>query len=121
MTVRPVAAVMRVRTYIYNSETAADPVEAVLERLDERDESIDRQDVAAADDRTDALREAMLTVRESVRIGENPDGIYDEDGNPDFSSGVLVTEAATGRRNLYVGRDALEALDSESDDAAGGR
>lgn len=106
---------MRVRNYIYNGETAGEHADAVLERLSNRDESIDRLDIAAADDREDAVREAMLTVRESVRIGTNPDGIYDEDGNPDFSAGVLITQEPTGRRNLYVGADALEALDDEGD------
>jgi hypothetical protein len=106
---------MRVNHYIYDSESAEEHVDAVLERLSSRDESIDYLDVAAADDRDDAIREAMLTVRESVRIGTNPDGIYDDDGNPDFSPGVLVTQAPTGRRGLSVGRDALEALDDETD------
>lgn len=108
---------MRVRSYLYDAETADDHVETVLERLSDRDESIDYVDVAAADDRDDAVREAMLTVRESVRIGTNPDEIYDEDGNPDFSAGVLVTQAPTGRRRLHLGADALEALDESDTDA----
>lgn len=107
---------MRVRTYIYDGETAAPHVAAVLERLSSRDESVDYLNLAAAGDRDAALREAMLTVRESVRIGTNPDGIYDDDGNPDFSAGVLVTQEPTGRRRLHVGEDALEALIDESDD-----
>ncbi|WP_226481046.1 hypothetical protein [Natrinema amylolyticum] len=104
---------MRIRSYIYNAETAAEHVDPVLERLSDRDESIDYLDIAAADDRDDAIREAMLTVRESVRIGTNPDEIYDEDGNPDFSAGVLVTQEPTGRRSLAVGEAALEALEDE--------
>ncbi|WP_222920070.1 hypothetical protein [Natrinema sp. SYSU A 869] len=110
---------MRVQSYIYNSETAAEHVETVLERLSDRDESIDYLDIAAADDRDDAIREAMLTVRESVRIGTNPDEIYDEDGNPDFSAGVLVTKAPTGRRTLTIGADALEELDDETETDGG--
>ncbi|WP_226005304.1 hypothetical protein [Natrinema salinisoli] len=106
---------MRVRHYIYDSERAEEHVDAVLERLSSRDEGIEYLDVAAADDRDDAIREAMLTVRESVRIGTSPDGIYDDDGDPDFSAGVLVTQEPTGRRGLSVGRAALEALDEEVD------
>ncbi|MFA9503268.1 hypothetical protein ACERIM_10850 [Natrinema sp. H-ect1] len=101
---------MRVRRYIYDSDRAADHVDDVLERLAAREESIDRQDVAAADDRDDAIRQAMLAVRESVRIGSSPDAIYDENGDPDFSAGVLITQAPTGRRSLHTGRAALEAL-----------
>lgn len=104
---------MRAREYIYDSDTAGPHVDAVLDRLDERDESVEYVDVAAADDRRDGLREAMLTLRESIRIGSNPDEIYDEDGNPDFSTGVLVTEAETGRRSLHVGEEALDVLGSD--------
>ncbi|WP_436347156.1 hypothetical protein [Natronorubrum sp. FCH18a] len=104
---------MRVRTYIYDSDTPVDYVEAVLERLERRDESIEFQDVAAAADRDDAVREATFAIRESVRIGRGPDGIYDDEGNPDFSAGVLITQAPTGRRAIHVGREALEALDDE--------
>lgn len=105
---------MRVLNYVYDGETAADHVDRVLERLSERDESIDRLDVSGADDRDDAIREAMLTVRESVRIGTNPDGIYDDEGTPDFSAGVLVTREPTGRRTLHIGADALEALENDA-------
>ncbi len=112
---------MRARHYIYDSDRAADHVDAVLERLAAREESVDRLDVAAAADRDDAIREAMLAVRESIRIGSSPDEIYDEGGDPDFSVGVLITQEPTGRRHLYTGRAALEALSEaaadESDDA----
>ena len=104
---------MRVRTYVYDGETAADHVDRVLERLADRDEEFEYVDVAAADDRADGVREAMFAIRESVRIGSAPDEIYDDDGNPDFSAGVLITEEPTGRRGLHVGRDALEALADE--------
>ena len=104
---------MRVRTYVYDGETAADHVERVRERLRERDEEIEYVDVAAADDRADGVREAMFAIRESVRIGSPPDEIYDEDGNPEFSAGVLITEEPTGRRGLHVGWDALEALEGD--------
>lgn len=103
---------MLVKHYIYNSERADAHVTTVLDRIAERDESVELHDVAAADDRRDGLRDAMLTLRNAVRIGRNPDEIYDADGDPDFSAGVLVTEESTGRRHLHVGTDALEALDS---------
>lgn len=101
---------MRVRSYIYNSGAAPDHVERVLELLDDREEGVERQDVGAAADADDARREAMLTLRESMRIGENPAGIYGEDGTPDFATGVLITENEVGRRAVHVGTDALDAL-----------
>ena len=106
---------MRVRTYIYDSATAADHVDRVLERLDDRDEEIDQLDVAAADGREDAVREAMFAIRESVRIGTAPDELYDDSGAPDFSPGVLITADPTGRRTIHVGREALEALDGDEE------
>lgn len=111
MIARTVRSNVRVKHYIYNSETAADHVQAVLELLAEREEQVEHHDVAAADDRRDGLREAMLTLRDAVRIGANPDEIYDADGNPDFSVGALVTEAETGRRSLHVGAEALRVLE----------
>jgi len=98
-----------VREYIYDSGAAPTHVERTLDRLAEREEPIEYNDVAAGD-REAAVREAMFTVRETVRIGENPDGIYDDEGELDFSTGVLITERATGRRGLHVGEDALAAL-----------
>jgi len=106
---------MRVRSYIYNSAVAPDHVEAVLDRLADREESVEYVDVADADDPDGARREAMLTLRESIRIGENPDDIYGDDGKPDFATGVLVTEAPTGRRSLHVGANALDAVDENGD------
>ena len=105
---------MHVQTYIYDAESAADHVDRVRERLRERDEEVEFLDVAAADDRTDAVREAMFAIRESIRIGTAPDAVYDEHGAPDFSAGVLITQAPTGRRSVHVGRDALEALEGGS-------
>jgi hypothetical protein len=104
---------MRVLYYIYDSEDPAPHVEAVLDELAARDEVVTHVDVAGAETREDGLREAMLSLRESIRIGSNPREIYDEDGTPDFSAGVLITEAETGRRSLHVGKEALEALRSE--------
>jgi hypothetical protein len=49
-----------------------------------------------------------------MRIGENPAGIYGEDGTPDFAAGVLITENEVGRREIHVGSDAVDAL-SEDD------
>lgn len=106
---------MRVRTYIYDAETADDHVDRVLERLEARGEEIEYQNVAAADDRADAVREAMFAIRESIRIGTSPDGIYDDEGNPDFSAGVLITQEPTGRRGVHVGREALEALERDDE------
>jgi len=103
---------MRVVTYIYDSRDAPAHVEAVLDHIEAREETPDVRDIDAADSRADALRDAMLDTRSAVRIGENPDGIYDEEGSPDFSAGVLVTEQPTGRRGLHVGREALEVLES---------
>lgn len=101
---------MRARSYVYDAETAEPHVEAVLDRLAAREETVERLDVAAAEDRRAALREAVLTVREATRIGSNPEGIYDAEGDLDFSAGVLVTEEPTGRRSLHVGTEALEVL-----------
>jgi len=98
---------MRVRSYIYNSGVAPDHVERVLDSLADRPEDVERLDVDAADTER---REAMLTLRESMRIGENPEGIYGEDGTPDFAAGVLITENEVGRRTVHVGSDALDAL-----------
>jgi hypothetical protein len=100
---------MRVVTYVYDSATAESHVEQVLAALDERDESVERLDIDG-DDRENTLREAMLTVRDAVRIGTSPEGIYDDDGRPDFSAGAMITEQPTGRRELHVGADALDAL-----------
>jgi hypothetical protein len=104
---------MRVLTYVYDSATAETHVERVLDCLDERPEEVERHDVAASQSREDGIREAMLTVRSAVRVGTNPEGIYDDDGRPDFSAGAMITEAETGRRTLYVGADALDALESD--------
>jgi len=101
---------MRARIYIYNAETADSHVDAVVDQLSAREEDVETHDIAAAENREDAIREAMLETRNAVRIGENPDGIYDEDGNPDFSAGVLITQKPTGRQDLYVGADALSVL-----------
>jgi len=100
---------MRVRAFIYNSGVAAEHAERVRALLADREETVDFHDVGSGD-ADDARREAMLTLRESMRIGENPDGIYGEDGTPDFATGVLITENDIGRREVHVGRDALDAL-----------
>lgn len=102
-----------VRHYIYNSETGDAHVEAVLDRLADREESIELHDVAAAEQRQDGLRDATLTLRNAVRIGRNPEKIYDADGHPDFSAGVLVTEESTGRRRLHIGEEALAVLEGD--------
>jgi hypothetical protein len=101
---------MEILAYLYNSETPTDAVDAVLDRLDDREEATERIDVATAQDPADARRDAMLKVGSATRVGPKPDGLFDDDGNPDFSVGVLITEEATGRRNLYVGEEALDVL-----------
>lgn len=106
---------MRILNYIYNSEIAGDHVECVLERLKDRSETIEYNDISAADNRDAAHREALLTVGQTVRIGGKPNEIFDEDGDPDFSTGVMITEDTTGRRELEVGAEALEALRSEGE------
>jgi len=104
---------MRALTYVYDSANADAHVEAVLDRLAERPESVERVDVAAFDDRADAMRAATLAVKSGVGIGTTPEELFDDDGDPDFSPGALITEAETGRRRLHVGADALDALDAE--------
>ena len=104
---------MRATDYIYDSGRADETVEAVLARLAEREEEPAYLDVAAAEDRDAATRETMLAVRESLRVGENPPGLFDADGNLDLSAGVLITVEETGRRGLHVGEEALEVLAGE--------
>jgi len=101
---------MRVRTFIYNSAAAGEGVGRVLDLLAERPGDVECLDVGSGNP-DDARREAMLTLRESMRIGENPDGIYGEDGTPEFATGVLITENEVGRRDVHVGSDAVAALE----------
>jgi hypothetical protein len=105
---------MRVLTYVYDSGDADTHVEEVLTALEGREESVDRIDVAAYADREDAIREATLAVKSGVGIGTTPDTLFDQDGDPDFSPGALITEAETGRRRLHVGTDALDALEGDA-------
>lgn len=109
---------MRVLRYIYDSETADPPVQRVLDRIAARDEAVERLDVATADDPAGARREALLAVGEATRIGRKPSGLFDDDGTPDFSAGALITEEPTGRRDLHVGREAVEALRADGDGSA---
>jgi hypothetical protein len=92
---------------------ADDTVAAVLDALADRPEEPRLLDTAAGDP-NEARREAMLVVRQAVRVGSAPEELFDEDGDPDFAAGALVTEAETGRRSLHVGREALAALADES-------
>ncbi|MFB6302209.1 MAG: hypothetical protein ABEH78_05045 [Haloferacaceae archaeon] len=110
---------MRALRYIYDSRTADPHVERVLDLLAERPEDVDHLDVGTAADPADARREALLAVGEATRIGRKPSGIYDADGNPDFSAGVLLTEAPTGRRELHVGAEAVAALRTDESTADG--
>jgi len=102
---------VRAITYVYDSGDAPPHVADVLAALEDREESVDRVDVAAFDDRSTAIREATLAVKSGVGIGTTPDELFDEDGVPAFSPGALITEADTGRRRLHVGADALDALE----------
>lgn len=101
---------MRVLSYVYDSAEMAPHVDAVIDELAAREGDVEFVDEAEA-----GTREAMLTVKEAVRIGSPPDALFDEDGRPDFSTGALVTEAETGRRTLHVGEDALAALRGETE------
>jgi hypothetical protein len=105
---------MRALTYVYDSANSGAHVEAVLSALAEREESVEHVDVAAFEDRADAMREATLAVKSGVGIGTTPDELFDEDGDPEFSPGALITEAETGRRRLHVGEDALDALEGDA-------
>lgn len=57
---------MHVLSYVYYSGNAPSHVEAALDLIAARDEEVELLDVATADDRDDAHREAMLTVKEAV-------------------------------------------------------
>lgn len=104
---------MHVLSYVYDSESTPSHVDAVLDRLAGREESVEVLDVATAGDRAAAIRDATLLVKDGVGIGSTPAELFDDDGNPDFSPGALVAEAETGRRSLHVGEAALEALDDD--------
>ncbi len=105
---------MRVVEFLYDSERADETGQQVAAAVDDRDEHVDVVDLGTAQNRADARRQAMLTVGSATRIGGKPDSLFDEDGNPDFSAGAIVVEEETGRRDLYVGDDALDVLESES-------
>lgn len=97
---------MKTIAFIYDSGEMGPTVDAVLTWLKDRQEPVNRIDVA-----TDGnVREAMLLLGESTRIGPKPDAVFDDDGNPDFSDGVLITEQETGRRTVRIGDDMLEVV-----------
>jgi hypothetical protein len=97
---------MDVLTFIFESEQPTEVAEEIRHQLKQRDDEIEFLDVDGAD----ARREAMLLIGETARIGPKPDAIFDSDGNPDFSQGVVIVESNTGRRNLYIGDEALDEL-----------
>lgn len=101
---------MQVVSYLCNSQTGSDTTAAVRARLDQREEAVEVIDVAAAEDPEAARRDAMLEVGTATRVGSKPDELFDQNGAPDFSIGVLITEAPTGRRELHLGPEALEVL-----------
>jgi hypothetical protein len=97
---------MGVLTFIYNSDRTSAAVDQALARLEDREEPIEYIDTG--DDGSE--REAMLVIGESTRVGSKPDAIFDDAGNPDFSMGVLITEQETGRRDIHIGDEMLEAF-----------
>lgn len=104
---------MRFLSYIYDSSDPAPHVDTVLDLVESFEEEVDLFDVATAGDRKAARREAILEVKEAVRIGSAPDSLFDEHGTLDFSTGVLISEEPTGRRSLHIGTEALETLREE--------
>lgn len=104
---------MHVVSFVYDSATRRPHVVEILSELDERDSNPEIIDVEAADSREDGRRQAMLEIKNAVRIGTTPEELFDDDGRPDFSIGALITEADTGRRTLHVGQDGLDALRSD--------
>lgn len=103
---------MRVIEFLYDSERASETGKQVAERVRERPEEVAITDLGAGD-RDDARREAMLSVGDATRIGTKPDTLFDDDGNPDFSDGVVITEDDRGRRELAIGEEALSLLAPE--------
>ncbi|WP_340101306.1 hypothetical protein [Salinibaculum salinum] len=103
---------MRVIEFLYDSERASETGERVAEHVRARPESVEIVDLGVGN-RADAQREAMLSVGDATRIGTKPDALFDGDGNPDFSDGVVITEDDRGRRELAIGEAALELLDQE--------
>lgn len=101
---------MRAVSYVYDSKAIPTHVRQCLAELERREEDPELIDVDAEDSREDGRRNAMLTVKNAVRIGSPPDELF-ADGQPDFTVGALITEADTGRRTLHIGSDALDALE----------
>jgi hypothetical protein len=101
---------VEVIAYVYDGDATDEHVKSVLAALADRPEEPRVVNVATGDP-ADARREAMLVVRQAVRVGSAPEALFGESGTPDFSAGALVTEADTGRRTLHVGADAAAALD----------
>ena len=99
---------MEVHAFVYDSAQAPAHAETVRERL-RGCEGVKIIDMADGDP-DDQCREAILTVKNAVRIGSLPDELF-SNGTPDFSAGVLITEAETGRRSMQVGSEAVEVLD----------
>lgn len=85
-------------------------VSKVLSLLEDRSEPVDTLDIAVIEDTQVAHREAILTIKQAIRIGSVPEELFDDDGDPDFSPGVLIAERSTGRRSLHIGGEALEVL-----------
>ncbi len=100
---------MRVLSYVYDSKAVPTHVRECLGLLDDRDDDPELIDVDGEASREDGRRNAMLTVKNAVRIGSTPSELF-VDGKPDFTVGALITEADTGRRTLHIGEDALDAL-----------
>jgi hypothetical protein len=101
---------MRVVEFLFDSEAASETGRRVATLVDERSETVETTDLGTAKSRDDARREAMLSVGAATRIGSKPDGLFDDDGAPDFSAGAVIVVEETGRRDLYVGERAVEIL-----------
>lgn len=105
---------MRILSYVYDSSKVTPQVVKTLNLIETSEEEVNVLDIATANDPEAARREAMLTVKEAVRVGSVPGQLFDENGEPDFSRGALVSEESTGRRSLHVGAEALKLLLDEN-------
>jgi hypothetical protein len=101
---------MRVVEFLFDSAAATETGRQVARLVDDRLETVETIDIGGAESRADARREAMLSVGSATRIGGKPDALFDDDGDPDFSAGAVVIEEETGRRDLYVGEEAVDVL-----------
>jgi hypothetical protein len=93
--------------FVFDSSALAPTAATLRDRLEDRP-SVTCIDVSAG---SGARRDGTLAIKEAVRIGRPPDALYD--GGLDPAPGALVMVEDTGRKSLYVGEDAIEALDDQ--------